>query len=97
MSEVIKDTVEGIAKLARLGLTESELAATTADLNGIFAHFSQVQEIDAADVPTSDDVTGLTNITRADEAQPETLCAHRALLDRAPDTHKNQIKVGAVL
>jgi len=97
MSEVTKSTVKTIAQLARLRLSDQEQTKTATDLNGIFTHFSKIQEIDTKSVPTSDDVTGLTNITRADEAKPASLCSHQDLLSRAPATHHNQIKVKSVL
>jgi len=88
--------VSRIAQLARLGLTSEEIKQATQDLAGVLANFSQIQSIDTTNTSTSDDVTGLTNITRPDKPDPEGLCSTQILLDRAPATHQDQVKVKAV-
>jgi len=88
--------VERIAKLARLGLTKAEIKQATKDLSDVLGHFSQIQSIDTTDTPTSDDVTGLTNVTREDKPSQDNLCDTQTLLDNAPDTHGGQIKVKSV-
>ena len=93
---ISKQEVERIAQLARLGLTDKEISQATQNLSGVLEHFSKIQEIDTSDTPTSDDVTGLTNITRADKTTKEALCSTSVLLDNAPESHKGQIKAKAV-
>lgn len=93
---ISKQEVQRIAKLSRLGLTDKEISQATKDLSSVLEHFSRIQEIDTSNVSTSDDVTGLANITRDDEDSRETLCDESALLDNAPESHKGQIKVKAV-
>ena len=90
------EQVKRVAQLARLGLTEAEAERAAQDLGNILSHFAQVQTIDTQGVPTSDDVTGLQNITRDDKAQTEVICTHADLLARAPELQHNQIKVKAV-
>lgn len=97
MPEIIdKKTVEEIAVLARLGLTEDEIAEQVPSLNDVLSHFSTIQQINTKDTPASDDVTGLTNVTRPDQALIDPLCPGEILLDQAPATLKRQIKVPAV-
>lgn len=93
---ISKQEVERIAKLSRLGLTPKEISQATKDLNSVLEHFSEIQKIDTSDTQAADDVTGLKNITRDDEAVSETLCDTSILLDNAPETLKGQIKVKAV-
>ncbi|MDP3997561.1 MAG: Asp-tRNA(Asn)/Glu-tRNA(Gln) amidotransferase subunit GatC [bacterium] len=95
----IKITPQGVQKvaaLARLGLTEQEASQSADDLAGILGHFSVIQQIDTADTPTSDDVTGLQNVARTDVAQPNDLCTPDELLAAAPAVHKGQVKSKAV-
>lgn len=88
--------VKKVAQLGRLGLTEEEVKRATQQLSGILDHFSEIQKIKTKGVPTSDDVTGLKNVTRDDNAHPEVLCENKELLTRVPETKDGQIKVKAV-
>ena len=93
---ISRQEVERIAKLSRLGLTDEEISQAAKDLGGVLGHFSEIQKINTTGVKTSDDVTGLTNVTRDDEATSESLCSAQTLLGNAPDTHQGQVKVKAV-
>ena len=88
--------VKRIAGLARLQLSEHEIKQATNDLGSVLTHFSQLQGIDTSHTPTSDDVTGLSNISRVDRPIDELLCSTQVLLDNAPQTHRGQIKVQAI-
>jgi aspartyl-tRNA(Asn)/glutamyl-tRNA(Gln) amidotransferase subunit C len=88
--------VKKIASLARVGLTDEEISRAARDLANIFDHFSVIQKIDTKGVPTSDDITGLSNVTRADKAVPEDLCNTSSLLEAAPEVKAQQVKVKAV-
>jgi aspartyl-tRNA(Asn)/glutamyl-tRNA(Gln) amidotransferase subunit C len=96
MSLISSAEVKRIADLARLQLSEHEIKQATKDLGNVLNHFSQIQAIDTSNVPTSDDVTGLSNISRVDLAVDDLLCSTQALLDNAPQTHQGQIKVQAI-
>ena len=95
-AKVTSEEVKKVAQLGRLGLTDPEIQRATEQLSGILEHFSEIQKIKTKGVPTSDDVTGLKNVTREDKAQPEALCDTKELLDRAPETKDGQLKVKAV-
>jgi aspartyl-tRNA(Asn)/glutamyl-tRNA(Gln) amidotransferase subunit C len=43
--------VQRVAELARLGLSEQELSAASAELQGILAHFEALQAVDTTGVP----------------------------------------------
>lgn len=97
MPQVIsQDEVRKVAQLARLGLSDEEIERATQQLSGILEHFSAIQKIKTKNIPTSDDVTGLKNVTRADEARPEELCSTDELLKAAPEMKNRQFKVKAV-
>jgi aspartyl-tRNA(Asn)/glutamyl-tRNA(Gln) amidotransferase subunit C len=74
------DDVRHIATLARLTLTEEEIARFTKDLGGIFALIERLGEVDTSAVEPTAQVTGLSNVVRADEvraggASPDALLA----------------------
>ena len=96
MKKITVKEVKKIAALARLGIRDEEASAATEKLEAILENFSAIQKIDTTDVPPADDVTGLRNVAAADEAKPEALCSHDALLAAAPATHGRQLKVPAV-
>lgn len=96
MPKLTASDVKKIANLSRLGLNPEEVEQAAQDLAGVLNHFSKLQAVDTKGTPTSDDVTGLTNVTRADEAQPDILSSPAELLKRAPDTQDAHIKVKAV-
>lgn len=93
---ISEEEVKHIAALARLGISADAIKTSTKDLANILEHFSQIQKIDTKNTPTSDDVTGLQNVTRPDTAKPELLCGTEKLLTAAPEVHKRHIKVKAV-
>lgn len=97
MSAVITPAdVKATAALARLGLSDKELQQATQDLSNILGHFSSLQAIDTSTIKNNSDVTGLTNISRADEVQTDTLATSTNLLFNAPDTLDGHLKVPAV-
>lgn len=96
MPLISPEEVKRIASLARLQLSDHEIEQATKDLGNVLTHFAALQGIDTSKTPTSDDVTGLSNISRADQAVDDLLCSTQTLLDNAPQTHHGQIKVQAI-
>lgn len=80
MTNLSQDDVRHVAKLARLTLTDEEVARFTKDLGGIFALIEQLGEVDTSSVEPTAQVTGLTNIARedvirSDRSAPDALLA----------------------
>ena len=90
------EEVRTSAALARLTLSEEEVAVATRDLSRVLEHFSSLQLIDTASVPESTAITGRQNVVREDKAEPAVLGTPAQLLERAPHTDKNLVKVPAV-
>ncbi len=59
-----------MAKLARLHLTEEEVAAMSGELSAVLDHVARVAELDLADVPPTAHVAEITGALRADEPRP---------------------------
>ncbi len=90
------EEVEHISNLSRLGLSKEEINKNAQSLADVLGHFAAIQKIDTKNAPASEDVTGLTNITRPDQPKPDHLCSSETLLDYAPEVSRNHIKVKAV-
>ncbi len=93
---ITANIVNRIAALGRIALTEPEKQDMAQKLADILGHFSAIQKIDTHHVPTADNLTGLTNATRADKVEKEKLCTPPALLDAAPETKQGHVKVPGV-
>lgn len=70
MSQISKDDVAHLARLARLALTDDELDGFAGQLDAILAHVGQIQAVDVTDVePTGNPLKDL-NVTRPDVVVP---------------------------
>ena len=92
MGTLSRDDVLKIAKLARLQLTDSEIDEYSTELSAILQYVEMLQTIDVTDLKATNQVTGLVNVTRADEVvdygyKPQ------ALYDNVPTMESDQIKV----
>jgi aspartyl-tRNA(Asn)/glutamyl-tRNA(Gln) amidotransferase subunit C len=81
------DDVAHVARLARLELTDEELATYTAQLAGILEHAADVAALDTTGVEPTAHPLPLVNVLRADEPRPgvdrdEVLAAAPAVEDR---------------
>lgn len=90
-----RETVENVAKLARLGMTEEEIELFGKQLSGILKHMAVLQEADVTGVSPTAHASRQQNIMRADIAQPS--YTPEALLSNAPAQEDNCLKVRAVL
>lgn len=92
---ISREQVEHIAELARLALTEEEIALYTEQLSSILAYVEQLRELDTAAIPPTASVLPLSNILRPDEIAPSLPTAEA--LANAPDAADGQFRVAAVL
>lgn len=88
-------TVQHIAALARLGLTEAELERMRDQLSAVLDHISMLQEVDTSDIAPTAQVIQLENVMRDDEVVPS-LPVDVALAN-APRTEDGYFRVNAVL
>lgn len=88
-------TVEHIAALARVGLTDDEIERMRDQLSGILDHINQLQEVDTGDIPPTAQVIQLQNVMRDDEVQPS--LPRELVLLNAPRCEDGYIRVNAVL
>lgn len=90
-----RETVEHIAMLARLGLSDQETEQMREQLSSILEHIEMLQEVDTDDIPPTAQVIQLQNILREDE--PGAALPVEDVLRNAPRTEGDFIRVNAVL
>ena len=95
MTGITKDDVTRLATLSSLKLTNEETDSLRVDLDNIVSYIEQLSELNTEGVEPIYQVTGLQNVWREDEVQTE--LKPQDLLDLAPATQDNQIKVPKVL
>lgn len=69
--KLTKEELEKIARLARLKLSEEEMERYAGQLTDILNYVDVLKELDTTGVPETSQVTGLTNVTRKDEAREQ--------------------------
>ena len=64
MSQISRDEVAHLARLARLALTDTELDSFAGQLDAILTHVSQIQAVDVTGVEPTDNPLKDVNVTR---------------------------------
>lgn len=94
--KLLKQEVEHIAKLARLGLTEAEQERFASQLSSILDYVEQLQAVNTRGIETTAQVTGLENVFRSDVVESVEPSARADLLKQAPATESNLVKTKSV-
>ncbi|MCL2173710.1 Asp-tRNA(Asn)/Glu-tRNA(Gln) amidotransferase subunit GatC [Candidatus Saccharibacteria bacterium] len=92
---VDQTTVEHLASLASITVSDEELTLLVGDLNKIIGSIDKLQDLDTSGVEPTCQVTGLTSVWRNDIIEPQ--LPREKLLALAPDSKNNQVKVPKVL
>lgn len=92
MGDLTRDDILKLARLARIELTDDEVEEFTAEFREILGYVEQLNGVDTEGLEPTSQVTGLVNVTRADEPrdygyQPKTL------LQNVPSVQDDLIKV----
>ena len=96
MAKLSRDDVLRLARLARLDLSDDEVDEFAGELSDILQYVEQLQAVDVAGLKPTNQVTGLTNVTRADVVKDYGYQAAE-LLKNVPQTSGDQIKVKRML
>src|SRR6202007_1788025 len=70
VSQISRDEVAHLARLARLALTDAELDSFAGQLDAILTHVSQVAAVDVTGVEATDNPLKDVNVTRPDKMGP---------------------------
>ncbi len=92
---ISRETVEHVARLARLGLSEEELDQMQAQLSHILETIEQLREVDTSRVDPTASVIALENVMRDDVARRP--LAREAALANAPQRDGAFLRVPTIL
>ncbi len=88
-------TVDHVARLARLDLSEEERESMRNELGKILEHVSTIQALELDDVEPTSHAIPLRNVMRADEARPS--LPREAALRNAPDSEDDRFQVPRIV
>jgi len=90
-----RDEVLHVARLARVGLSEADVAKFQQQLSQILDHFEVLKRIDTTDMPPTTHTLPLESVMAADEPRPS--LDRDDVLANAPLEHEGYLRVRAVL
>ncbi|MDP2954645.1 MAG: Asp-tRNA(Asn)/Glu-tRNA(Gln) amidotransferase subunit GatC [Chloroflexota bacterium] len=90
-----REEVLHIARLARLGLSEEDVARFQEQLSKLLEHFQVLQQVDTAAVPPTAHAIPLQNVMRPDVVSPS--LSQEEVLSNAPRREGDFFRVRAVL
>ncbi|MEK7540040.1 MAG: Asp-tRNA(Asn)/Glu-tRNA(Gln) amidotransferase subunit GatC [Patescibacteria group bacterium] len=89
--ELNREQVKAIAKLAAIQLDDAEVNRFVTELSHILDHIDQLKEVNIEGVAPTNQVTGLTSVTRPDVVVE--FLDRQALLDTFPETENGLLKL----
>ena len=92
MADLSREDIIKLAALARLDLSDDEIAEYSQELIAILQYVEQLQSVDVAGLQPTNQVTGLTNVTRDDEIVDYGYQT-KDLLTNVPNVENDHIKV----
>lgn len=90
-----REEVLHIARLARVGMTETDIDKLREQLSNILENFQALQEVDTTNVPPTAQSIPLQDVMRADEVAPS--LPPDEVLANAPRREDDLFRVRAVL
>ena len=94
-ARISRDDVAHVARLARLDLTDAEIAQFTGQLGDVLEHADDVAALDLADVPPTAHPLPLENVLRDDVVRPS--LDRDEVLAQAPDAQDGMFRVPRIL
>jgi aspartyl-tRNA(Asn)/glutamyl-tRNA(Gln) amidotransferase subunit C len=88
-------TARHLASLSNITLSDDELAALAGDLEKIVEYIGELGKLDTSGVEPTFQLTGLSNVWRADEIKPQ--LPREKLLALSPERTEHAVKVPKVL
>lgn len=92
MTDLSREDVLKLARLARLDLTDEEIAEYQAELSKVLAYVDQLQGADTSGLEPTYQINGLKNVMRDDTVKDYGV-SPAELLRLAPDTQDEKLKV----
>jgi aspartyl-tRNA(Asn)/glutamyl-tRNA(Gln) amidotransferase subunit C len=94
-ARITRADVVHVARLARLALTEDELASLTRELGVILDHAARVSALDTSGVAPTAHPLPLTNVFRPDDPRPG--LDRDEVLSQAPEQEDGRFRVPRIL
>ncbi len=94
-ARITRADVVHVARLARLALTEDELASLTRELGAILEHAARVSALDTAGVAPTAHPLPLVNVFRPDDPRPG--LDRDEVLSQAPEAEDGRFRVPRIL
>jgi aspartyl-tRNA(Asn)/glutamyl-tRNA(Gln) amidotransferase subunit C len=95
VSQISRDEVAHLARLARLALTDAELDSFASQLDAILTHVSAIQAVDVTGVEATGNPLKAVNVTRPDEITP--CLTQQEALAQAPKAVDGRFAVPKIL
>ena len=89
--------IRHVARLARLALTEEEIATFGPQLGDLMTHVDDLAQLDTKDVAATAQVVPSRNVQRPDALRPETMLSHDAALANAPQRQGPYFRVPRII
>jgi aspartyl-tRNA(Asn)/glutamyl-tRNA(Gln) amidotransferase subunit C len=88
-------TVQHVAYLVRLGISEEEAQTFSGQFSSIIDYFNMLNEVDTENVPPASDIANAENVLREDVVKPS--MSREEFLKNAPKSERGYVKVPTVL
>jgi aspartyl-tRNA(Asn)/glutamyl-tRNA(Gln) amidotransferase subunit C len=89
--------IRHVARLARLALTEEEIATFGPQLGNLMTHVDDLAQLDTHDVAATAQVVPSRNVQRPDALRPETMLSQDAALANAPQRQGPYFRVPRII
>ncbi len=90
-----EDEVKKVAEMARIELTDAEVAKFQKDLSSVLDYVEELKNVDTEGLDIVASVTGLENVERPDKA--ELVDYQESILSNAPQSKDKYYKVKSIL
>ena len=94
---ISKETIEHIAKLARIKLNEKEKGKFSEELSSILDYIDKLNKADTNNIEPINQVTGLDNVFRSDVGRQDNSEVRNKIIKQAPEKKGNYYKVPKIL
>ena len=96
MAEITKKSIEKLAELSRLDLTEPERERFVADLGNILGHFKELESVNTDGIAPMTGGTAARNVFREDAPLPETFAGQKDIIAGFPEGGRGYNKIPPV-
>ncbi|MBV9409314.1 MAG: Asp-tRNA(Asn)/Glu-tRNA(Gln) amidotransferase subunit GatC [Candidatus Eremiobacteraeota bacterium] len=89
--------ISHVARLARLALTDDEIATFGPQLGNLMTHVDALAQLDTENVPATAQVIPSRNVQRDDVLRPATMLTREAALQNAPQAQAGYFRVPRII